>query len=277
MTKSIVIQKPPIEVDKTTIGFIADEFDHLIWEKGYRVIHEKVLQCPCKSLRTNQQSNCKNCGSTGWLFINPEETRMILRNINENTIYKEWSQENLGNVNISTMNKTRLVHMDRITLIEAEANFNEVRHFKITDDNILFSYCSYHIKSIDYVGLFVNETSKLTRLVADEDYTFDGNRLFLTNKYVANYVDDNTYSVTIRYIHQPQFHVIDINRQVANSRKSYNGKEEVQDLPLSAIGKRAHFVLDVENIATNRLLDNSYIDNRCDKQIKVVDSYSNMC
>jgi hypothetical protein len=277
MSKKVTIQDAPPGVRDTTIGFIAGEFDILIFEKGYRVIQEKVLQCPCKSKRTNQQSNCKNCGGTGWLFINPNETRMVLRNMNENTTYKAWSEENLGNVNISVMNKDRLTHMDRITLIESEANFNEIRHFRKSQDDKIFAYCSYHIKKIDYVGLFVNETTKLTRLTEGIDYTFDGNRLFLTDKYLADWIDDNTYSVTVRYIHQPQFHIIDINRQVANSRKSFEGKEEFQNLPISAVGRRAHFVLDTENIAHTRLLDNSYIDKECDKVIKVVDSYSKMC
>lgn len=277
MSKTVTIQEAPPGVRDTTIGFLANEFDVLIFEKGYRVVHEKVLQCPCKSKRTNQQSNCKNCGGTGWLFINPNETRMVLTNMNENTTYKAWSEENLGNVNISVMNKDRLTHMDRITLIESEANFNEIRHFRKSQDDKIFAYCSYHIKTIDYVGLFVDETHKLTRLTENVDYTFDGNRLFLTDKYVAGWQDDNTYSVTIRYIHQPQFHIIDINRQVANSRKSYEGKEEFQNLPISAVGRRAHFVLDTENIAHTRLLDNSYLDKACDKIVKVVDSYSKMC
>lgn len=275
--KKVVVQAPPPNLDTNTVGFIENEFDKLIYQKGYRVVWEKALECPCKSVRTNQQSNCKNCGGTGFLFINPNEIRVVLRNMNENTAYKAWSQENLGNVAISAMNKDRLVNMDRLTLIESEANFNEVRHFKISQDNILFAYCSYIICSVDYVGLFVNETTQLTRLVEGIDFTFEGNRLFLTNKYVAGFVDDNTYSVTIRYIHKPQYYVVDINRQVANSRKAFGGVEEFQNLPIAAVGRRAHFVLETENINHSRLLNNSFIDDECDKQITVVDSYCKMC
>lgn len=277
MAKSVVIQAAPSTPRHTTVGFYSEEFEKLIWDKGYDVIHEKSLQCPCKSKRVNQLANCKNCGGTGWLFINPVQTKMVLRNMNENTQYKAWSKENLGNVALSSLNINRLTNMDRITVIKAEANFNEVRHFLKSEEDILFTYCSYHIKTIEYVGLFVNETTALTRLVKDIDYTFDGNKLYLTNKYVTNYVDDNTYSVTIRYIHQPQYHVLDINRQVANSSKMLDGKEEFQNLPIAAVGRRAHFVLDTENIAINRLLDNSYIDDTCGKIIKVVDSFSSMC
>lgn len=274
--KKIVIQSAPNEVNSNAQGFFQDKFEQLIWEKGYRVIREKSVQCPCKSVRVNQLSNCKNCGGLGWVFINPEEIRVVLRNQNENTSYKSWSQENIGNVSISTINSVQLCQMDKLTVLDTLATFGEVRHFRKSDNNILFVYCSYQICDVDYISLFVDESTKLTRLVKDIDYTFEGNKLFLTNKYVAGWVDDNTYSVTIRYMHQPSYYVTDLPRQVAQSRKSYSGKEELVDLPISAIGRRSHFVLDMETIANDRLIDNSFIDNKCNKQIKEVTSYCNL-
>ena len=253
MSKQIVVQTSPDLINATTVGFIELEFDKLIWSKGYRVIHEKALKCPCKSKRVNQQSNCKNCGSTGWIFINPIETRMSLYGMNQNTDYKQWSEENMGRVNISVMNKDRVSFMDKITLIEGISTFNEVRHFKKSSNNELFVYCSYHIREVLYVGLFISETTILQRLVEVEDYTFDGNKVFLTSKFLANFIDDNTYSISIRYSHQPQYYVQDLPRTVANSRKAYDGNEEFQNLPLNAIGRSAHFILDMENMEIVRL------------------------
>jgi hypothetical protein len=276
MSKQVVIQQAPNETNPNAPGFFQDRFEQLIWEKGYRCIREKAIQCPCRSVRVNQLSNCKNCGSLGFLFINPEEIRVILRNQNENTTYKSWSAESIGNVSISTANNVQLCHMDKLTVLDTLATFGEVRHFKKSENDILFAYCSYQVCDVDYISMFVDESTKLTRLVKDIDYTFDGNRLFLTSKYVADYVDDNTYSVTIRYQHQPSYYVIDLPRQVAQSRKTYNSKEELIDLPISAVGKRSHFVLDAENIISDRLLDNSFIDNKCSKQIKETTNYCNL-
>jgi hypothetical protein len=278
MEKKVVIQAPPPNLYPTTDGFIESEFDVFIYQKGYDVILEQALECPCKSTRTSQLSDCQNCGGIGWLFISPIETRMLLKSMNENTSIKTWSTENLGNVNISSMSKNKLCNMDKITLYKNIATFNEVRHFKLSQNNQLFTYCSYNIKKIKYVGLFVDSTHPLTRLVEGVDYTFDGNKIFLDTKYNSAYVDDNTYSITVRYLHYPQYYVIDLPRQVISSRKTFEGKEEFQDdLPVSAIGRRAHYVLDASNIATARFLDNSYIDDECGKTIKIVDSYSKLC
>ena len=67
------------------------EFDTLIHQKGRDVLLETALQCPCKSPSTNQQSDCKNCGGTGWIFVNPRETRMVLTAINAVTEFRPWS------------------------------------------------------------------------------------------------------------------------------------------------------------------------------------------
>lgn len=278
MAKDVVIQSAPEGVHPTTNGFDEiSKFDALIWEKGYDVVHEKCLQCPCKSVRVNQLSNCKNCGGTGWVFINPSQTRMVLRNMNENTSQKSWSKENIGTVNISIMNRDHITYMDRITLLKSVAYFNEVRHFKMSSRNdLLFVYCSYNIKKINYVGLFVDESTAFTRLKEGDDYRFEGNRLFLNAKYNDQFQDDNTFSVTVSYEHFPQYYIQDIPRQVATSRDSLDGQEELDKLPIAAVGRRAHFVLDAENISQDRLLDNSFIDNSCTKQIKSVVSFGDL-
>lgn len=279
MAKKIVIQTPPTQPALNTVGFDQSEFEKTIAEKGYDVIWEKALRCPCKTSSTNHSSKCKNCGSVGWIYINPVMTKMLLHSMNENTKFKAWSQENEGQVAISFLNQDQLCYMDKITLVKNTATFNECRFFKKSDTDLLYTYLSYHTKSIDYIGLFVDDDSPLTKLVENDDYTFSGNRLFLTSKFVAGWENDSTYGVTIRYKHQPQFYIWDINRQVADSIIFVDGKETQVKLPLSAIGRRAHYVLDADsvNISTPTFVSNSYIDNECDKKVIEVEMYGKMC
>jgi hypothetical protein len=131
MTKRpIVIETPPIGLDRPRANFINTEFDINIWEHGYNVIHELGLQCPCKSKNTNQQSNCKNCGGSGWIFLNPTKTRMVLHSMNLNTKYQMWSQENAGTVSISCRSNETLGFMDRLTVLDGLAIFWEVLFLK---------------------------------------------------------------------------------------------------------------------------------------------------
>jgi len=274
MTKKstpIIAQTPPSLVAAPAIEFRKNDFEQAIWTKGYRVIHEKALKCPCKSKNSNQQSNCKNCGGTAWIFINPVETRAILHSMNRDTQFKEWSEEDAGNVNISMMDKDNLSFMDRITLEDARAVFSQALHFK-EKDGILFTYAAYNIKEVSYMGLFIDVDSKLQRLEEGTDYTLEetnstsckgiyGNTIFLNEKYTSMWgASGEDLSITIRYIHAPQFYVVDLKREVMTTLVKNKGKEESISMPVSAVGRRGHYILDKENLSETRLVDNSFND-----------------
>lgn len=259
----ITIQQTPSLVGAASIDFRKNDFDAAIWLKGYDIIHEKALKCPCKSINSNQQSNCKNCGGSGWVFINPTKTRAILHSMNINTQFKEWSEENRGTVSISIRDIDQLSFMDRLSVLSGEAIYGEVIHFK-ESNGALFSFTSYKMKEILYAGMFINVDNKLQRLILDEDFTFEDNKIFLKDKYISTFdaaVGD--LSITIRYIHAPQYHVIDLVRETMVTIIKENGRDKSTSLPISAVGRRAHYILNAENLSETRLVDNSYIDKPC--------------
>ena len=275
MAKTVIKQTPPVGIHQPSADFIKTQFDILIEQKGYRVIIEKALQCPCKSKSVNQSSKCKNCGGSGWCFINPILTRVVLSSMNNNTEYKQWSQENKGTVNISARDVDRFGFMDKITLIDAIGTFTEVRHMSYEPvSNQIFAYTSYNLKEIEYVGLFKSDNEKYQRLELNSDYTFKANVLYLDNKFKSIYDDLNnngdTISVVVRYKHPPQYFVIDLTRDVMMSWDRTGKKETLIELPVSGIGRRAHYVIDAENLSQTRLLDNSYVIDPCLKDIKIV-------
>lgn len=265
--KDIIVQKTPPGTNHFSSNFDKEGFETAIWQKGYNVIHEKALKCPCKSKNSNQQSDCKNCGGTGWIFINPTETRMIIHSMNRSTKFKDWTEENLGTVSISAMIRDELSYMDRVVITDSKAFFSEVIYpKKMSDSNTMFAFTTYKIKAFFYVGLFVNVDSALTKLVEDTDYTFDGNKFYLNESFFTDENQDT--SITIRYSHAPEYHVLDLPRESMQSFSNGGGKqEELLDLPISAVAKRAHYILDMENIANSRLVDNSFFDH-CEDEIK---------
>lgn len=266
--KQIIIQKSGSN-GKVVPNFIKSDFDNAIEKKGYNVIHEKALKCPCKSENTNQQSNCKNCGGTGWIFINSTQTKMILHSMNRETKFKDWSEQNLGTVAVSSMIRDQLSYMDRITVVDGRTFFSEVLHLKVIsdDDQRLFAFTTYNIKSVFYAGLFISVDQQLTRLIENTDFTFVKNQFFLDESFYDENNDD--ISITIRYEHAPQYHVLDLSRETMQSIVAEPGgnKETVVDLPISAVARRAHYILDNENIAYTRLVDNSFID-ECNDTLK---------
>lgn len=241
-----------------------EDFDNLVYQKGRNVIHEKSLRCPCKSKSTNQLSSCKNCGGTGWIFINPKETRMVIQGMEISTQYKPFSEEEIGMIRISYNEKEQLSFMDRIVVLDGNSVFNEVLHFKKQDD-MLFAYTSYNIKEILYCGLFVNDSTALTKLTEGNgsgQFSYENNIVKLNSSFVQPGEQD--ISITLRYYHSPTFHVVDVKRETMDSFEYKSGGERLGRLPLSAFAKRAHYMLQANNLAGDRLIDNSYNESICE-------------
>lgn len=236
------------------------EFDTLIHQKGRDVLLETAIQCPCKSESVNQQSNCKNCGGTGWVFINPRQKRMVLTAINAVTEFRPWSEELRGTVNVTAHVEDDLSIMDRITALDGESIHNEVLFIK-TKGAVNFTYTTYNIKEILYISMFVSVDEPLRRLIKDTDFTFEDNKIiFNISSYPLPSVEEN--NITVRYKHAPQFHVIEMKRDTMQTFKWEQG-EQNQNMPISAIARRAHYQLTANNLAGDRLLDNSFIEHKC--------------
>ena len=63
--------------------------------------------------------------------------------------------------------------------------------------------------------------------------------------------------MTVRYLHSIQSHILDIPRESMQSLVNVaNEGEEKIDLPISAIARRVHYVLDRQNFDGTRILNN---------------------
>lgn len=240
---------------------IKQEFDVLIHQKGRDVLLETALICPCKSESTNQSSACKNCGGAGWVFINPRRTRMVLTAIDAVTEFRPWSEELRGTVNITARVEDFLSHMDKITVIEGESIHNEVLFIK-QKGSVAFTYSTYNIKSILYIALFVGDNQLLKRLVLNEDYLITDNIIRFSEQFIQSnniaFSEGSLSSITIRYKHAPQFHVIEMKRDTMQTFHQNVKQEMNQNMPISAIARRAHYQLTAQNLNGDRLLNNSY-------------------
>lgn len=233
-----------------------ENFDTLVGQKGRKVRLERALMCPCKSSSTNAQATCKNCGGSGWLYINPEETKMVIQGMNKSTDWKPWSEETSGMINITSFEEDQIAFMDRITLLDANSVFEEVVTMKYSSTNSrFFAYTAYPVKAIKYAALFISVNTKLRKLLTTE-YSFEEDRFFLINSFYDP-LTSPTVSVTLKYSHAPMYHILDMRRESMETYE-YNAGDQLIRLPLSAMGKRAAYNITKENLTGDRLLDNSY-------------------
>ncbi len=262
-----IINKPLATQNNVYADFNKQETDGLLVDRGYGVIYEKALLCPCKDEQATHQMICKNCGGIGWIFANPTRTRMVLTSIQSdgkfsNAMWVDWGMIDSGSVVISALDTDKLSFMDRITISDAIAEHSQILYPKLTDDSTqLFAFTKYNIRSVEYVGLFIDVDTQLQRLEYETDYSWHDNVIVLNDQY--NNLENP--AITIRYRHNPVFHVIDVLREsMSSTRNSYREGQVRFEMPIKAIGKRAHLIKDAENYNGDRLLNNSWLPLACE-------------
>lgn len=246
-------QAPPNLLGQPSVEFRKDDFDATIWSKGYKVILEKALKCPCQVRGGSPKSDCNNCRGFGWIFVNPIETRASITSLNSSNKYRPWSLENANRANITVMDVNRMSFYDRITLVEDYSEISENLTVKKSSDSKDFVFPSYSIKEILVVFKFINSTTPLFQITTDQ-YTFDENKIIFNDGVVTT---GNV--ISIRYVFQTQYNVLDVVHDIRSSKKKdRSGNVVNMKLPIMAVAQKPHTIQDRPNFTGNNVINNSW-------------------
>ena len=232
---------PPNLIGQPRIDLNKNNFDALIWSKGYPVIVYQAIECPCKGT-TNPQSSCQNCLGLGWVFINPVETRGIMSSINVNTQYKYWSPEMKGSVSVTLRDVERLSFMDKLVLKDKYSTMSEVRPVR-TISGQKFIFTSYPVVDINTIFLFKSVSDPLIRLQAGEFTVSTDNPYVVKLNITQTLPIDFNNVAAIDYKHLLQYNVVDLPHDLRSSVKmDVNGKKQDFDLPIQSIAQKSHYI-----------------------------------
>jgi len=261
---SIRQSAPPNRIGVPSVAFRKNDFDVAVWNKGYDVIIEKAIKCPCTSNNGNL-SNCQNCFGYGWVYINPIKTRALITSINYDTQYKDWTMAKIGTVSVSVRDSDRITYQDRITFKRDYSIFTESKEILSNDaDDQNFIFTTYKINEIEDVFLFDDASSKLIRLTATTDYSINETNPYILNiDYAISEITNFNGKVSIRYKHNQQYIVLDLPHDMRRSLVvNANGKDEKINLPVNAVAARIHNVRETQQVPDfdgTGTLDNSYL------------------
>jgi hypothetical protein len=256
---SIRTQTQPSLTGYPSANFDGGAFDALLWQKGYKVMHEEARSCPCRSRDSGSPLiTCQNCRGFGQTFINPIETKAVISNINQNPKYVAWSMENAGTIMATLMNVNFLADFDRITFTEVTSKWSEDLKVR-TVDGQMFVFLTY--KPTAVIDVFVLESDKqpLIKLTPTTDYIIS-----TTNGYILllNFVPLVGFNgmVSVTYYCNPSYHVIDQPHNLrASTAVNQWGQIEKVDLPVQAVMRKAHLVLGLSDFEGGiTTIDNSY-------------------
>lgn len=257
---TIRTQSPPPLAGQPKASFMNESFDALLFNQGYRVLHEEARICPCRSRESGSPlSTCQSCRGYGTLFINPIETRAIISGINKKTKYgEEWSEASVGTISATLMNVNKLAEMDRITFLDVVSKRSETLHVR-TVDGQMFCFLTY--KPVELLDVFYFESASLplVKLTAGTDY-----ELSTTNEYVVmlNFTPPDQFNntVVVTYNNNAQYNIIDLPHDLrAGTIINPNGQLVKTDLPVQAILRKSHLCFTLGDYDGGiSVIDNSY-------------------
>lgn len=246
------------------VDLVKNDFDAVVWQKGYEVLVERAMKCPCRNEpNASGLPSCRNCGGNGWLFYNKTSTRMVLQSMNLDTKYKEWSEERMGTVKITALTELDLGYHDKITLVNAQVIDSQVLFVKDYNEGLgtpdLRTKTVHDILEVKDLFLLVDPKEPLVRLNQGSDFTIDATHKNVI-KFDAKYVDRENMTVSIRYKYNPSFYVLEFMRELMSTQQvdKATGQDVVKQLPIHAMARRTHYVLNEENSTGTYLHDNSY-------------------
>jgi hypothetical protein len=248
---------PPNQFEKIDTQFKPNDFDRLVYDKGYEVVHENAIKCPCASTSNSSPlTTCQNCSGSGWVFFNSNKTRMVLQSMSLRTKYNDWSKENLGTITVTSRSIDPLGYMDRLTILSSEAIYTQILYPVLFKDQ-LFSFTVYDLIDIFEVFLFQASNLPLKRLHVGVDYFFEKGKnrvIFDKNLNIEN------LTVSLRYKHYVQYMIVELSKEFRQSFGLDNlGRDKVNQYPFNGIARRSHYVLDPQDIDGTGIIDNSYL------------------
>jgi hypothetical protein len=261
-----IIQQTPENITGASPSFRKSDFDGVIDRKGYAVLIDKAIKCPCRrKTESSALPSCKNCGGLGWVYMNRYQSKMVLQSMNIDTKYKEWAEDKIGSIKITCYSELKLGFYDRITVLNGVSISQELLRPVDLNKDVLHAEPKLAVRTIFPISeihdfFYYTSSDEPLEQLTTQDFFYNEENGFIELNSKFNSIDELTLS--IRYTHFPSFIVLDFPRDLMQTQSLDDGTSV--EMPVHAIGRRTQYVLDLQNYDATLLLDNSYKES-CDQ------------
>ena len=226
---------PNLRVDFNDVKILSK-----IEEKGLKVKWEKMSVCPCrKDISSQAVVECINCNGTGWHFFDPQNIKALISAAQFQRNFLMWSEVLSGSVLVSVDPTYKVGWYDRLTVLDAETVFSEVKQVKIIneDTGIKTIKLRYIPNSFVSVLSYIDANEPLKNLLSSAVYE---NGLLKINN--IEIVEGENISVVYNY--NPSYLIVDLLNDYRNTYvKNKLLQEELRKLPIKVLAKKLHLVL----------------------------------
>lgn len=229
--------------------FSKEDFDTLVRQKSLVLTHEQAFRCSCViEVNGNALSSCIDCGGVGYTFGEPDTVYGVIQAIGYNPKRMQYSEVNIGTAMLTIRYDERVGWWDRITVEDGETIFHEnvfpvLR--TVSGINELSALLTYEPLEIFKVVMFVGENIPQVELIKDSDFTIEGRKLKLSDLIMDQFKNSNEKKkrIGIRYNHKPQYLIMDIQKDIRNTKVIENQIEVRKNLPINCMIKKTHYAI----------------------------------
>jgi len=102
-------------------------FDSAILQKGYTVIWEQGMFCPCIDMRSGQPDYaCPECGGKGYAYFGAKETKALVTSISGNKDQDHIGLNEQGSAYLTPLSTDMVGFRDKFTFVDFDIKFSEV-------------------------------------------------------------------------------------------------------------------------------------------------------
>lgn len=212
---------------KTRVDFDPKNFEVLINDQGYDLIHYKANMCACfKEKQPNPA--CDVCKGVGWVYNSSTEIKAIMTGIGKNVEFGRDGFGRIGTINITTLPNVHLAYRDKLTLLEGKVIYVE----NIDGEAKTIKKLRYPIVEIEEISatgiLYVQ--NKDYKLVQDTDCIGTSGKI--------EWLIPEPEQYSVRYITYPSWIILNFPNIIRGAQtKVKRPAVEYTELPVKAIAK----------------------------------------
>lgn len=193
--------------------FNPQDFEDIIQQKGYRLLWEQSVNCPCiDPLTGHAVEECPHCDARGHLYFNNNNIKgIITRQNKEMELGDAIGVLEPGEAYLTTSSTNKLSEWDRITNLDSLAVYHETLiHNETGTDQLRYP----PIGNVIVAVMQPSRKANLVQLKQNVDYELDANGIIswlTTNK------PPNRQGISFRYNYHPVWLVINTPNYVRDT------------------------------------------------------------
>jgi hypothetical protein len=219
------------------VDFKIDEFANIITQKGYDLIWEKALKCPCLQEERSAQPdyNCSLCHGKGWYWYDQIDIQGAMTSFSENVKYNQTGEVAMGTAYLTVLPENKLGFYDRVTNLDSRIRHSEVLTKGTSEKDSL----RFQPTDILYCRSIKEE------YIAGKDFKFDPNSFEI--EWLEGGLRPNTGDrYSLGYEMPPRWIVIDIINVLRDTQvKAKHPGITFTELPVRALVRLEYFIFGI--------------------------------